>query len=167
MALAWLMKSLSVAENMKVHAFIVDHGARPNSTNEARKIAAILETYRFEAHVLRLSWPEGHFTNAFETHARRARYQALAKACVNHNLRHLLLGHHSDDLAETVMMRMICSSRAEGLRGMKRTSRIPEASGIYGAANVEIGRPFLNISKVAFPRKLHLAFPSADKYRFV
>ncbi|KAF8242166.1 hypothetical protein K440DRAFT_618010 [Wilcoxina mikolae CBS 423.85] len=137
---------------MKVYAFIVDHGVRPESTNEARRVATIMENYRFEAHVLRLSWPEGRPTSAFETRARTARYQALAKACVDHDVRHLLLGHHSDDLAETVMMRMICSSRAEGLRGMKHTSRIPEASRIYGSENLEIGRPFLNVSKIRLKR---------------
>ncbi|KAA8904676.1 PP-loop family-domain-containing protein [Sphaerosporella brunnea] len=149
MALAWLARSLAHSEGMTVHAFIVDHGARPESSAEAQRVAEIMTRYCFHAHVLRLDWgragiPQG----GFETAARTARYQALARACVKNEVRHLLLGHHSDDLAETVMLRMICSSRAEGLRGMRSTSRIPEAWGIYGADEIEVGRPFLNVSKV-------------------
>jgi len=149
MALAWLTKSLAEAENMKVHAFIVDHGARPESAEEAQKVAEIMAGYSFQPHVLQLSWgPEGLPDGGFETAARTARYQALAQACVDNEVRHVLLGHHSDDLAETVMMRMICSSRAEGLRGMKYTARMPETWGVYGADEIEIGRPFLSVSKV-------------------
>lgn len=153
MALAWLTKSLASAENMKVYAFIVDHGARPESAREAEKVADIMEKYQFKAQVLRLSWPGGLPASAFETLARTARYRALAKACVSHDIRHVLLGHHSDDLAETVMMRITRSSRAEGLRGMRRTARIPESAGIYGAEHVEVGRPFLSVSKVPFPMR--------------
>lgn len=151
MALAYLTKTLASEERMAVHCFIVDHGARPGSAREAAKVAAILESYRFHAHVLKLQWPEGLPSSAFETKARIARYRAIAETCVQHDIRHVLLGHHSDDLAETVLMRMIQSSRAEGLRGMKKISRIPECQGIYGAEEIQLGRPLLAISKVAHP----------------
>jgi tRNA(Ile)-lysidine synthase len=164
MALAWLAKGLAQKEGMTVHAFIVDHGARPESSDEARRVAEIMQRYSFQAHVLRLQWgPEGiPNSSGFETAARTARYRALARACIKNEVRHLLLGHHSDDLAETVMLRMICSSRAEGLRGMKSTSRIPEAWGIYGADEIQIGRPFLNVSKVLFFSPVYVAEAVTD-----
>ncbi|CCX29782.1 Similar to Probable tRNA(Ile)-lysidine synthase; acc. no. Q10441 [Pyronema omphalodes CBS 100304] len=152
MALAHLTKTLASEERMAVHCFIVDHGARPGSAREAAKVAAILESYRFHAHVLKLQWPEGLPSSAFETKARIARYRAIAEKCVQHDIRHVLLGHHSDDLAETVLMRMIQSSRAEGLRGMKKISRIPECQGIYGAEEIQLGRPLLAISKIRLKR---------------
>lgn len=157
MALAWLTRRLAVKNFMTVHAFIVDHGARAESSEEAQRVADIMKTYKFKPHILKLSWgTEGLPNGGFETLAREARYQALAHACVKNNVKHLLMGHHLDDLVETVMMRMIHSSRAEGLRGMKKTSRIPESWGIYGADAIQLGRPLLKVPKVIIGILKHL-----------
>jgi tRNA(Ile)-lysidine synthetase-like protein len=148
MALAWLTRSLAAAENMEVHAFIVDHGARPECAEEARSVAQIMKGYNFQPHILRLSWDSKTLRGGFETHARILRYRALARACVENRIRHVMLGHHSDDLAETVLMRLLLSSRTEGLAGMRQKVPMPETWGIYGADGIYIGRPLLNCSKV-------------------
>lgn len=147
MALAWLTRSLAAAENMEVHAFIVDHGARPECAEEARSVAQIMKGYNFQPHILRLSWDSKTLRGGFETHARILRYRALARACVENRIRHVMLGHHSDDLAETVLMRLLLSSRTEGLAGMRQKVPMPETWGIYGADGIYIGRPLLNCSK--------------------
>jgi tRNA(Ile)-lysidine synthase len=68
----------------------------------------------------------------FESLARRYRFQALGKACRNMGIDSLLLAHHEDDQAETVMMRMINGHRMFGLMGIKRDSEIPECHGLHG-----------------------------------
>jgi len=44
----------------------------------------------------------------------------------------LFLGHHEDDRAETILLRIIASQTGSGLRGVQAVARIPECYGIYG-----------------------------------
>lgn len=44
----------------------------------------------------------------------------------------LLLAHHEDDQAETVLMRMISGHRLAGLAGIREVTEIPENYGFYG-----------------------------------
>ena len=153
MALAVLLRRMLAptlaAKTTRVHAFIVDHSVRLGSDTEAAKVGDAMRAHGFTPVILTLNWgPDGPPTHGFETAARTARYQALAKACVERQVKHLLLGHHQDDIVETVMMRMINSSKAEGLRGMRMTSKIPESWGIFHAENVQLGRPLLTFPKV-------------------
>ena len=68
----------------------------------------------------------------FETQARRLRYQALGNACRESGIDWLLLAHHSDDQAETVLMRLASGHRGLGLRGMLAQAPIPECWGMHG-----------------------------------
>ena len=68
----------------------------------------------------------------FETQARRLRYQALGDECRKQHIRYLLLAHHNDDQAETVLMRLISGNKGPGLRGMLRYVDIPECLGMHG-----------------------------------
>jgi hypothetical protein len=44
----------------------------------------------------------------------------------------LLVGHHADDQAETVMLRLIAGRVRTGLRGIQAVKEIPECYGLYG-----------------------------------
>lgn len=68
----------------------------------------------------------------FESLARRYRFQALGKACRDHGIKSLLVAHHGDDQAETVLMRLVHGHRSLGLAGIKRDSAIPECQGLHG-----------------------------------
>jgi tRNA(Ile)-lysidine synthase TilS/MesJ len=68
----------------------------------------------------------------FESLARKYRFQDLGKACRDSNIDSLFLGHHQDDQAETVLMRLISGHQGFGLRGIKRAGEIPECQGIHG-----------------------------------
>ena len=87
------------------------------------------------AEILKIKWPQDgdapHLSN-FETVARKLRYQALGRACLKYNLQSLLVAHHEDDQAETVMMRMAEGHRGSGLKGMLPVSDIPECWAIHG-----------------------------------
>lgn len=157
MALAYLThkfldeeRRLYGAKNtLQIHAFVIDHGVRPGSLAEAAAVAEILKGYGFSTNVLPLPWEPGELSaGGFETRARAARYRTLAKACVQNRVFKLLLAHHADDQAETVMMRLISRSRFDGLAGMKAVAGIPECHGLYGAKRVDVWRPLLAIGKV-------------------
>ncbi|RMY91992.1 hypothetical protein D0861_02763 [Hortaea werneckii] len=115
--------------------FIVDHKLRDGSTEEAQKVAESLDRLQISPRVLTLDWsgygPTGSLPN-LESIARRLRYQALGNACRKEAITSLLVAHHADDQAETAMLRVLGNYRGNGLRGIKRSTPIPECEGIYG-----------------------------------
>lgn len=87
------------------------------------------------SHILPLQWSKGINPNEllnFETQARTLRYQALGVACRDHSLRSLLVAHHSDDQAETIITRLIQGHVRSGLRGIQAIKEIPECFGLHG-----------------------------------
>ena len=64
----------------------------------------------------------------------------------------LLLAHHVDDWAETVLMRLLAGSKMQGLAGMRAVARIPECGDVFGAERVVVGRPLLGVEKVGLGR---------------
>jgi tRNA(Ile)-lysidine synthase len=72
--------------------------------------------------------------SAFETHARRLRFQALGIACHEFKLETLLLGHHQDDNVETTIWRLSAGAKGLGLGGIPEVARIPECHGLFGAS---------------------------------
>ncbi|KAI4222889.1 MAG: hypothetical protein L6R36_005822 [Xanthoria steineri] len=132
-----------VLQFLRLHAFIVDHKARPDSTEEAKRVRKWLHEQfgpnkkdSLRSDILTLQWPHGVIPSElpnFETEARRLRYQALGKACHEANIPNLLLGHHKADKKETSIIRLIEGYRGAGLRGIPTESDIPDCEGIYGA----------------------------------
>lgn len=87
------------------------------------------------SHILPLQWSKGINPSEllnFETQARTLRYQALGIACRDHGLRSLLVAHHSDDQAETIITRLIQGHIRSGLRGIQAIKEIPECFGLHG-----------------------------------
>ena len=115
--------------------FIVDHGLRPESKDEALKVSEELRRLGIESEILGLDWsPYGNpkYLTNFETIARRLRYQAIGKACFQQRISTVLVAHHADDLAETVLSRIVARYLGEGLQGVKSSTPIPECEDIYG-----------------------------------
>jgi tRNA(Ile)-lysidine synthase len=73
-----------------------------------------------------------------EARARQARYQALAKHIPEGGL--LLLGHHQDDQAETVLLRLMRGAGVSGLAGMNKL----EARNRY-----QLARPLLDLPRAS------------------
>ncbi|PYI26353.1 hypothetical protein BP00DRAFT_461103 [Aspergillus indologenus CBS 114.80] len=121
---------------IKVTAFIVDHRARAESAHEAATVAAWLAAMGITTQILPLDW--SHLTTspqtlpAFETHARRLRFQALGRACRAAAIDALLTGHHRDDAVETTLWRLCTGARGPGLAGIPACTGIPECHGVFG-----------------------------------
>ena len=82
-----------------------------------------------------LTWPDSVSPldlPDFETQARRLRYQTLGDACRRDGIGWLLLAHHNDDQAETVLMRLASGQKGLGLEGMQFVASIPECWGMHG-----------------------------------
>lgn len=85
--------------------------------------------------VLTLQWPEGFDpadVKRFESEARALRYRALGRACRSKGITTLMVAHHADDQAETILMRLANNRLRSGLQGMQNIEWIPECEGMYG-----------------------------------
>jgi tRNA(Ile)-lysidine synthase len=136
MALALLAHAWAKARGGEAVALTVDHGLRPESAAEARQVGAWL-TARGIGHRV-LPWVGDKPDSGMQDAARQARRDILLKFCLDQRILHLLLAHHADDQAETLLLRLAAGSGRDGLAGM---SEIVES----GAARML--RPLLGVKR--------------------
>ncbi len=157
LALAWCAKRAGIP----CRAFIVDHKLRPESSDEAQEVRKRLAAMGIEAEIL--VWDHGALESRIHVEARRGRYALLIEACKRRGCKNLLLAHHRDDQAETILMRLSKGSGIEGLGGM---TAVKEMNG------VRLLRPFLSVPKarlVATCEAAGLSFvrdPSNEKEKY-
>jgi len=114
-------------------ALIVDHGLRPESASEAAVTVARLAALGITVRVLSLHLPHGP---ALAQRARTARYAALSNACQDAGLTDLIVAHHAQDQAETLVLRRAANSGPGGLAGM---------ASVTHADAVRLLRPLLSV----------------------
>lgn len=97
-------------------ALTVDHGLRRSSAVEAIRVKGWLESrdIRHEILVWTDRKPRANIQNA----ARIARYRLLEGRCRELGIRALLIAHHQNDQAETLLLRLARGSGLRGLAGM-------------------------------------------------
>jgi tRNA(Ile)-lysidine synthase len=117
-------------------AFIVDHGLRPDSSTEAATVKARLESIGLRAEIL--PWTHEPVGSRLHEKAREARYRLLTEACRRHGASDLLIAHHREDQAETVLMRLAKGSGVDGLAGIAAVSP---------RNGIRLLRPFLQLPK--------------------
>lgn len=116
MALALLAADWAARKNIRVIAFTVDHGLRGEAAAEARQVARWLKAARIPCRIL--TWRGAKPTANRQEAAREARYGLLRAACAKDGIRHLLLAHHREDQAETLLLRAMRGSGVDGLAAM-------------------------------------------------
>ena len=133
-----LALALWAAENakscgIKIVALTVDHGLRPESSDEAQYVAKILQNFGVEHHIL--VWKGKKPETGIEEAARIARYNLIKNWCFEHNIGSLMVAHHLLDQTETFFMRIHRGSGLDGLCGM---------SAVSSYEGLKILRPFLH-----------------------
>lgn len=136
MALALLLRDWCLGTGRELHALIVDHALRPESTTEAETVRVRLADLGIAATVLRRSGPRP--ASAIQETARRDRYDLMAAACRQLCASVLCTGHHADDQAATVVMRALRGSGVDGLGAMRADSN---------RDGLRLVRPLLGIRK--------------------
>ena len=116
MALASLARAWGDKHRGAAHAFIVDHGLRPEAAEEAATVARRCRSLGLTSEIL--VWAGAKPAHGIQAAARQARYELLREACQRHGVLHLLVAHHADDQAETVALRAERASTHTGLAGM-------------------------------------------------
>jgi tRNA(Ile)-lysidine synthase len=94
----------------------VNHGLRQAAAAEAAHVAAQCATLNLPHVTLMADKKLG--ASDMQQQARNLRYRLMAAWCAQHQAQGLVLAHHQDDQAETVLMRMARGSGMSGLSGM-------------------------------------------------
>ncbi|MCB1118416.1 MAG: tRNA lysidine(34) synthetase TilS [Chlamydiia bacterium] len=110
----------------------VDHGWREESCLEAKQIAAWAEEWGVKCHQCRLEGECG------ELGGRERRLQFFQEVIDREGLVSVILGHHADDQAETILKRVLEGAPLVKLVGME------EVSSLHG---LPLWRPFLRVGK--------------------
>jgi tRNA(Ile)-lysidine synthase len=115
----------------------VDHGLRgAASRQDARFVAALARKLGLACAVRRLALPAGSSEDA----ARQKRLQALSAMCRARKCVGVVMAHHADDQAETVLMRIFRGTGIDGLAGMTARSQV---------AGMNVFRPLLHVRRAA------------------
>lgn len=116
LCLALLAADWARARGGRVTGLIVDHRLRPDSGVEAARVAGWLAA-RGIGHAI-LVWDGAKPDADIQAAARAVRYALLEQWCAARGVLHLLLGHHRDDQAETLLLRLGRGSGVDGLAAM-------------------------------------------------
>ena len=138
LALAFLTKCYSLKNQVKVKYFIVDHKLRKESFSEAKGVKKILKEINIDCKIL--PWHGQKPSKNVQALARDKRFFLLSNECKKNNIKFLLLGHHSGDLYENFLIRMIRGSGLNGLISFNKRTK-------YKNQNLEIVRPLLDLEK--------------------
>ncbi|KAF9082653.1 hypothetical protein BGX23_012230 [Mortierella sp. AD031] len=154
----------------RLHAFIVDHKLRDNSTEEANYVAQQVQKLNVVPHVLTLDWStpdsldldhhhnKGEQLNStndvsqkpdrihLETKARLRRYKAIAQKCHALSIENLFVGHHAGDQVETTLFRFSRASGIDGLAGIQSLAPLGVLA-VPEALDIRVVRPLLQVSK--------------------
>jgi tRNA(Ile)-lysidine synthase len=132
-----LLRLAAAARPGRVRAATVDHGFRQESAAEAAMVAGLCGELVVPHETLTVTVSDGASVQA---QAREARYDALAEWAMSHSLVAVATGHHADDQAETLLMRLARGSGLGGLSGIREVAHI---------AGCRVIRPLLQIRKAA------------------
>lgn len=142
-----LMRLRALFTDRTCHALIVDHALRAGSADDAEKAAHMARNLGAVPQVLRWKGGELHGHEA----ARGARYQLLARAMGELDIRFLWLAHTQDDQLETFCLRLAAHSGWRGLAGMVTVSPYPLWPEGHG---LRLLRPMLKMTRVEIRTKL-------------
>ncbi len=165
-ALMHLLLELRDRCHLVVHLAHFDHALRPASMNDASFAKAAARAFGLPFHTMR--WAHRNvFPGGMEAAARYARYAFLAATarCVTPagDAPCVVVAHHADDQAETLLLHLMRGSGLHGLAGMRALSLWQEGTADREA--VTIFRPLLRVPRseiVAYARAHALAWREDD-----
>jgi tRNA(Ile)-lysidine synthase len=159
-----LLLLAAAARPGQVEAATIDHGLRPEASDEAAMVATVCDRLGVRHATLTARWSELPET-AIQERARNQRYRLLGYWAEERGLHALSTAHHAEDQAETLLMRLSRGSGVKGLAGMRPRSVSP-------GAHVRLVRPLLGWRRAELEQICEragltpVADPSNDDQRF-
>lgn len=134
-ALLYALLACQKSLKIEIHVAHVDHGWREGSFQESVRIGQEVSQLKLAFHGTRLeSVPAANK----EAVGRRERSRFFQEVCLQVGSPGVFLGHHADDLAETVLKRILEGAHLRNSFGMEPVSQLGE---------MKVFRPFLVCSK--------------------
>ncbi|MEO0564492.1 MAG: tRNA lysidine(34) synthetase TilS [Chloroflexota bacterium] len=124
LALMHILARLQPTFGFELHIATLDHGWR----GEESAADATFVVEQAKALGLRVSAERADMsavTSNLEAAGRRARFDFFARVAAKVGARTVAVGHHANDQAETVLMRLIRGTGLHGLAGMRWTRALP------------------------------------------
>ncbi|ODV65216.1 hypothetical protein HYPBUDRAFT_163471 [Hyphopichia burtonii NRRL Y-1933] len=114
-------------KDMEISAVTIDHGYRDGSRKEAMQVGEVVKQWGVDHYIRSLTYSEGDVKSIsnFEEVARKKRYEAFQKMCLESGIRSVLLAHNLNDQLETFLQRLQQNSSLFGLVGLKQQAHLP------------------------------------------
>lgn len=141
-ALLHVARGIAATLGVRLHALHVHHGLSPDADAWQEHARACCAAWQIEFSAARVR-VQGLHGEGIEAEARRLRYQALASLARSAGCHRVLLAHHADDQAETVLLQAL---RGAGLAGLAAMPVAIERDGI------EWVRPWLTVRREVLAR---------------
>lgn len=131
---------LANEKKANIFAFHIHHGLQKSADEWLIFCQKLAKQYQvhFDFRLLHLDKSLGNI----EARAREARYEALADLCDIHDIDDLLLAHHQNDQAETVLLQLLRGAGVAGLAAMPDSKTIQ-----LGNRVITLWRPLMKQSK--------------------
>lgn len=114
-ALLHLLAGIARERPLALEVASLDHRTRPGTADEVRFVGALCAALGVPFHPLALAAPP---ETPGEEAMRRARREALGAAAAACGATRVALGHQADDVAETMVMRLLRGAGLDGLAGI-------------------------------------------------
>ncbi len=120
MALLYGLHTLLPHLNCYLHIVHLDHNLRDDSATDAKFVEEHTTHLGlpFSGHTVELSQLMKQWKLSTEAAGRRARYEFFESVCHKTGATKIALGHHKDDIAETLLMNLVRGVGSSGLKGI-------------------------------------------------
>ena len=120
MVLLDLLRRVETPGDLRLHVAHLDHGLRAESAEDARFVSSRAERLGLPAAVeaVDVGARARGSGRSVEQEGRAARYEMLERVRERAGCRWVAVGHHADDQAETMLLRLLRGSGPTGLGGM-------------------------------------------------
>ena len=136
-----VFKAQAKNQSSQIFVFHIHHGLQKQADGWLIFCEKLAKKYKvhFDFRLLHLI---GEAQGNIESRARAGRYEALTDLCTEYGIEDLLLAHHQNDQAETVLLQLLRGAGVAGVSGMPN-SRVLKTK----AGEITLWRPLLNQSR--------------------
>lgn len=129
----------------RIFAFHIHHGLQKVADEWLLFCEALAKKYKigFDFRLLHIDTQSN--SGNIEARARATRYEALIELCAYHGIEDLLLAHHQNDQAETVLLQLMRGAGVAGLSGMPESRSLATSMG--QASSITLWRPLLHLRR--------------------
>ncbi len=133
---------ISTDTPVEIWAFHIHHGLQKSADQWFEFCEKLAKKYKIHFDFRLLHLANDEVQGNLEARARAGRYEALAELCSDHGITDLLLAHHQNDQAETVLLQLLRGAGIAGLSGMPEKRAL--TTEVDKVAGITLWRPLLD-----------------------